>query len=120
MGLYLELTAVVLSAKCGKFIRKELQLESTHETFWTDSKVVLGYIHNNTKRFTIFVAKNPSNTRKLPSGTTEIYVPSKFNPADHASCGLGIADAEARISTWIHESKVFMAKGKHLAQERQL
>ena len=45
------------------------------------------------------------------------YVPSKFNPADHASCGLGIADAEARISTWIHESKVFMAKGKHLAQD---
>ena len=66
------MTAVVLPAKCGKFIKKELQLECTHATFWTDSKVVLGYIHNNTKRFTIFVAKNPSNTQKLLSGTMEI------------------------------------------------
>ena len=38
----LELTAAVLSAKCGKFIKKELQLECAHETFWTDSKMVLG------------------------------------------------------------------------------
>ena len=51
----LELTAAVLPAKCGKFIKKELQLECKHETFWTDSKVVLGYIQNNT-RFRIFVA----------------------------------------------------------------
>ena len=43
---HLELTAAVLSAKCGKFIKKELQLECTLETCWTDSKVVLGYIQN--------------------------------------------------------------------------
>ena len=45
----LELTAAVLSAKCGKFLKKELQLECTHETFWTDSKRVIEYIQNNTK-----------------------------------------------------------------------
>ena len=44
----LELTAAFLSAKCGKFIKKELKLEYTYETFWTDNKVVLGYIQNNT------------------------------------------------------------------------
>ena len=32
----------VLSTKCGMFIKKELQLECTHATFWT--KVALGYI----------------------------------------------------------------------------
>ena len=52
---HLELTAAVLSPKCGKFMKKEPQLECKHETFWTDSKVVLGYIQNNT-RFWIFVA----------------------------------------------------------------
>ena len=29
-----ELTAAVLSAKYGKFMKKELQLECTDETFW--------------------------------------------------------------------------------------
>ena len=33
------------------------------------------------------------------------YVPSKLNPGDHESLGLGIADAERQKSTWIHGSK---------------
>ena len=52
----LELTVGILLEKCGKFIKRELQLEYTHETFWTSSKVVLGYIQNNTTRFKTFVA----------------------------------------------------------------
>ena len=52
----LELTAVVLLTKCGKFIKKELQLECTHETCCTGSKVVLRYSQNNTKKFKNFVA----------------------------------------------------------------
>ena len=51
----LELATANSSAKCDKFLKKELQLECTHETFWNDSKVALGYIQNNTKRFKIFV-----------------------------------------------------------------
>ena len=53
---HLDLTAAVLSAKYGKFIEKELKQEYTHESFWIDRKVVLGYIQNNTKRFKIFAA----------------------------------------------------------------
>ena len=29
-------------------------------------------------------------------------MPSKVNPADHVSRGLGITDAEGQTSTWIH------------------
>ena len=37
-------------------LHQELQYESVEEIFWTDSKVVLGYIKNDSKRFCVFVA----------------------------------------------------------------
>ena len=39
---HLELVAVVLSVKIAALIRRELDIEWKNETFWTDSKVVLG------------------------------------------------------------------------------
>ena len=84
----LELTAAVLSAKCGKFIKKELQLECTHETFWTDSKVVLEYIQNTTKIFKTFVANRIHQIHESCRVEQWRYVPSKLNPADYASRGL--------------------------------
>ena len=54
--LHLELVASVLSVKIAALIRRELDIEWKNETFWTDSKVILGYINNNTKKFKIFVA----------------------------------------------------------------
>ena len=81
----LELAAAVLLAKCGMFIKKELQLECTHETFWTDSKVVLGYIQNNTKRFKIFVTNRIHQIHESCRVEQCRYVSSELNPADHAS-----------------------------------
>ena len=45
-----ELVAVVLSVKIAALIRRELEIEWKNETFWTESKVVLGYINNNTTK----------------------------------------------------------------------
>jgi len=41
---HLELTAAVVSTKISDFLQKELKYDNIPETFWTDSKVVLGYI----------------------------------------------------------------------------
>ena len=51
----LELVAAVLSVKIATLIRKELDTKWKNETFWTDSKVVLGYINSNTKKFKIYI-----------------------------------------------------------------
>ena len=107
---HLELTEAVLSAKCGKFIKKELHLECILETFWTDSKVVLGYILNNTKRFKIFVANGIRQKHETCRMEQWRSVPSKLNPADHGSYGLGIADAEGQKSRWIHGPKFLWQK----------
>ena len=52
----LELIAATLYVEIVLLLREELDIEINKEYFWTDSKVVLGYICNSSKRFKIFVA----------------------------------------------------------------
>jgi hypothetical protein len=63
----LELTATVMSVKMSDFLRKELEYENIKETFWTDSKVVLGYISNEARRFHVFVANRVQKIRDVSS-----------------------------------------------------
>ena len=52
----LELTAAVCSVKVSQQLPWELEYHIDREHFWTDSKVVLGYISNESRRFHVFVA----------------------------------------------------------------
>ena len=52
----LELVEAVLTVKISALIKKELEMEELTEYFWTDSKVVLGYISNDSRAFKTFVA----------------------------------------------------------------
>ena len=52
----LELAAAVLSVTISNMIKKELHLQELDEYFWTDSRVVLGYIATDTRAFKRFVA----------------------------------------------------------------
>ncbi|XP_063615371.1 uncharacterized protein LOC134788408, partial [Penaeus indicus] len=52
----LELTAAVVAVRISSMLRKELGYQEVKEYFWTDSKVILGYISNEAKRFHVFVA----------------------------------------------------------------
>ena len=72
--------------------------------------MVLGYIQNNTKRFKIFVANGIHQIHESCRVEQWIYLRSKLYPADHASGGLGIAEAEGQGSTWIHGPKFLWQK----------
>ena len=52
----LELQAAVTSVKISSLIKQEMDLADIHEYFWTDSKVCLGYIQNEVRRFHVYVA----------------------------------------------------------------
>ncbi|CAB4023584.1 Hypothetical predicted protein [Paramuricea clavata] len=52
----LELTAATDSAKMSEFLKTELSFENIAEFFWTDSKIMLGYVNSDAKRFQVFVA----------------------------------------------------------------
>uniref|UniRef100_A0A1A8V575 DUF5641 domain-containing protein n=1 Tax=Nothobranchius furzeri TaxID=105023 RepID=A0A1A8V575_NOTFU len=73
----LELTAAVISVKTSNVLKKELGCADIEEYFWTDSKVILGYINNEARRFHTFVA---NHIQKIHLNTTQgqwRYVPTK-------------------------------------------
>ena len=84
----LELSAAVVSVKMADILRKELTLEISEEHFWTDSKIVLGYIGNEERRFNVFVANRINQIKTSTEKEQWHYIRSKDNPADHASRGL--------------------------------
>ena len=84
----LELTAAVLSVKMACLLKKELNLGEVTHYFWTDSKVVLGYIRNNTRRFKIFVANRIHQVKENTNEEQWSYILTRENPADDASRGL--------------------------------
>ena len=84
----LELTAAVVSVKISELLAAELEYGNVEEFFWTDSKVVLGYIGNQARRFHTFVA---NRVQRICTHTTPQqwkHVKTEDNPADHASRGL--------------------------------
>lgn len=84
----LELSAAVVAVRTGDMLKKEFEIEISEERYWTDSKVVLGYISNEARRFHVFVANRVERIKQGTESTQWWYVTSKDNPADHASRGL--------------------------------
>ena len=106
---HLELVAAVLSVKIAALTGRELDIEWKNETFWTDSKVVLGYINNNTKTFKIFVANRIQQIHEGSNVSQWRYAPSKMNPADDASRGLD-ANKNTSSSIWFKGPEFFLAQ----------
>ena len=93
------LTAEVVSVKVSEQLRRELDIDISDEVFWTDSRVVLGYIANDVRRFHIFVANRVQEIQEKSSPKQWRYVDTKSNPADDASRGL--RPTELSKSKWI-------------------
>ena len=51
----LELAAASVSVKIGDVLKSEVEYENIEDHYWTDSKVVLGFIKNESSRFHVFV-----------------------------------------------------------------
>ena len=53
---HLELTVALLSVKTASLLDQELDFKNLVHIYWTDSKVVLGYLANESRWFHVFVA----------------------------------------------------------------
>lgn len=84
----LELSAAVVAARTSVMLRNELEMDDVQEYFWTDSKVVLGYINNDARRFHVFVVNKIQRIKSTTDPKQWRFVRSEDNPADHASRGL--------------------------------
>ena len=96
----LELTAAVVSVRVSAMLQRELRYLDIKHFFWTDSKVVLGYINNDTRRFHVFVANRTQQIRDLTSPEQWRYIDTKCNPADYASRGLHARDLIDSTRWW--------------------
>ena len=83
----LELCAAVLSTKAVKKLRTELDLTIDAVKFYTDSKVVLGYVKNDARRFHVYVANRVQTIRDTSEPHQWNYVETSKNPADLATRG---------------------------------
>jgi hypothetical protein len=86
----LELMAAVLAAKVATFLDTEMRYDNIRHVFWTDSKVVLGYIYNDHRRFHMFVSNRVHQIRSVTQPEQWNYVETEENPADLASRGLPV------------------------------
>ena len=104
----LELTAATMSVKISKLLRREMEIPISEEYFWTDSKVVLGYIANDAKRFHVFVSNRVQYIRDNTETRQWHYVPTKSNPADLAS--RGTSAKELCNSVWLQGPSILLEK----------
>ncbi len=81
----LELCAAVLSAQAVKWITHELRLNVDEIVFYTDSRVVLGYIQNESRRFYVYIANRIQIIRSISDPSQWRYVGTGVNPADIAT-----------------------------------
>ena len=96
----LELTAALTSARVSRTLGRELTYTGVKELFWTDSKVVKGYIYNEARRFHTYVANRVQQIRDHTQPEQWKYVDSDNNPADDASRGLSPKDL-LKTSRWL-------------------
>lgn len=81
----LELCAAVLAVQVYELIRDEMDIDVDAVRFFTDSRIVLGYIHNSSRRFYVYVSNRVTRIRQSTHPDQWSYVPTDLNPADHAT-----------------------------------
>lgn len=93
----LELCGTVLAVRMAELIL-ELDHKPDAVRFYCDSKVVLGYIYNESKRFFVYVHNCVHRILKTASPQQWHYVPTGQNPADLAT--RSVPESQLTNSMW--------------------
>lgn len=81
----LELCAAVLAMEIVELIVSEMDVKFNDIQYYTDSKVVLGYIHNQPRRFYVYVHNRIQRIHQSSWPNQWRYVHTDLNPADIGS-----------------------------------
>ena len=84
----LELCAALLATEVAKTVEESFRIRFRNIRFYSDSKVVLGYINNKAWCFYNYVSNRVDRILRRSSSDQWSYVTSKENPADHGTRGL--------------------------------
>ncbi|KAM3938230.1 uncharacterized protein RB166_011994 [Leptodactylus fuscus] len=112
----LELCGTVLAVELADFIQHELDVNIDNVQYYSDSKIVLGYIYNQTRRFYVYVSNRIERIRRSSKPEQWYYIPSELNPADHATRRMSISSFAN--SSWLSGPKFLLEqKGSECVQE---
>lgn len=97
----------MLAVEVAELIVAEMDISFDNIEYYTDSKVVLGYIYNQTRRFYVYVHNRVQRILQSTHPNQWKYVPSELNPAD---CGSrSVTAAQLSSTTWL-EGPAFLLK----------
>ena len=113
----LELCGAVLASEAVRKVMKEIDMDIARIMFYTDSKVVLGYIKNATRRFHVYVANRVQQILNVSKPEQWKYIESESNSADQAT--RGIKPGWLNESTWINGPE-FLRNGKEIETPRDV
>ncbi|XP_051239353.1 uncharacterized protein LOC127353832 [Dicentrarchus labrax] len=91
----LELCAAVLAVEMADFIKGEMDIDIHSVKFYTDSRIVLGYINNTSRRFYVYVSNRITRIRKSSHPHQWHYINTEQNPADHGTRPLAATDLKS-------------------------
>ncbi|XP_033725217.1 uncharacterized protein LOC117315181 [Pecten maximus] len=94
-----ELCAAVLSVEVAEHVSTHLDVTFDEIRFYTDSKVVLGYISNQTRRFYTDVSSRVERIRQFSNPKQWTYANTHANPADIAT--RNSPDVNLKDSIWL-------------------
>ena len=80
----LKLSVAVLVVHNNSLLRRELEIELHKSHFYTDSMIVLYYIHNEAEPLKTFVANRAAMIRRHSQPSQWCHIASELNPADIA------------------------------------
>lgn len=84
----LELSGALLLAKLMKQVKDAIDIQDIATWAWTDSTIVLAWLHGHPNKWKTFVANRVSEIHSLINADKWHHVKSSHNPADCASRGI--------------------------------
>ena len=109
----LELCAAALGVEVTELVIKELDLKPQPITYYSDSRVVRGYISNETRQFYVYVSNLVQRIRRSTFTNQWHCIPSHLNPADLTTRSVNAQNLSE--STW-HTGPTFL-HNKHMAAD---
>ena len=108
----LELCAALLASEMGSFIHDNLDFIISATTYYSDSKVVLGYLNNRTRRFYTYVANRVQQILRLTEPEQWTYVSTHLNPADTGT--RAVPAGQLADSAWLQGPDFLRSRQSHV------
>lgn len=111
----MELCSAVLGLELAELIKEHLGFHPRDMHFYTDSKVVLGHLTNESKRFYVYVGNRVRRIRASSNPSDWRHVSTENNSADCAT--RGIESVNLQSSVWINGPEFLKIKNFENVEE---